>query len=145
MDSLLSEPPGKSKNTGVGSLSLLQGVFPTQESNQHLLHCRQILYHMNYQGRLWEKERNKQLFILFPSYSFLILHSRSQYMLLHFITFEGSLVQDTKKRAPYNLRFRQCSGVRTSFCCQAQINGLKAELVLSLWLCLYVFLCCFTH
>ena len=27
-DSLLSEPPGKSKNTGVGSLSLLRGNFP---------------------------------------------------------------------------------------------------------------------
>ena len=29
-----TEPPGKPKNTGVGSLSLLQGNFPTQESNQ---------------------------------------------------------------------------------------------------------------
>ena len=27
-DSLPSEPPGKSKNTGVGSLSLHQGIFP---------------------------------------------------------------------------------------------------------------------
>ena len=32
-DSFLSEAPGKPKNTGVGSLSLLQGIFPTQESN----------------------------------------------------------------------------------------------------------------
>ena len=32
------------QNTGVGSLSLLQGIFPTQGSNQRLLHCRQILY-----------------------------------------------------------------------------------------------------
>ena len=32
--SLLSEPAGKPKNTGVGSLSLLQGIFLTQESNQ---------------------------------------------------------------------------------------------------------------
>ena len=31
-------------NTGVGSLSLLQGIFPTQELNWGLLHCRQILY-----------------------------------------------------------------------------------------------------
>ena len=31
-DSLPSEPPGKPKNTGVGSLSLLKGIFPTQES-----------------------------------------------------------------------------------------------------------------
>ena len=35
---LQSEPPGKPKNTGVGSLSLLQGIFPTQESNLGLLH-----------------------------------------------------------------------------------------------------------
>ena len=32
-DSLLSEPPGKPKNTGVGSLSLLQQISPTQEWN----------------------------------------------------------------------------------------------------------------
>ena len=49
-DSLLTEPGGKSKNTGVGSLSPLQGVFPTQELNQGLLHCRQIVYQLNYQG-----------------------------------------------------------------------------------------------
>ena len=32
-DSLPSELPGKPKNTGVGSLSLLQEIFPTQEWN----------------------------------------------------------------------------------------------------------------
>ena len=32
-DSLPSEPPGKPKNTGVGRLSLLQGIFLTQDSN----------------------------------------------------------------------------------------------------------------
>ena len=42
--SLPSEPPGKPKNTGVDSLSLLQGIFPTQELNQGLLPCRWILY-----------------------------------------------------------------------------------------------------
>ena len=35
-DSLPAEPQGKPKNTGVGSLSLLQGIFPTQESNRDL-------------------------------------------------------------------------------------------------------------
>ena len=38
------------KNTGVGSHSLLQGIFPTQGSNLGLLHCRQILYHLSHQG-----------------------------------------------------------------------------------------------
>ena len=40
------------QNTGVGSLSLLQGIFPTQGSNPGLLHCRQILYQLSYQGSL---------------------------------------------------------------------------------------------
>ena len=49
-DSSPSEPPEKLKNTGVGSLSLLQGNFQTQESNQSLLHCRRILYQLSYGG-----------------------------------------------------------------------------------------------
>ena len=40
--------PGK--NTGVDCHSLLQGIFPTQGLNLGLLHCRQILYHLSYQG-----------------------------------------------------------------------------------------------
>ena len=76
-DSLPSEPPGKLKvyesgsdstqlcltlddpmdytpwnspgqNSGVGSLSLLQGIFPTQGSNPGLLHCRKILYQLSH-------------------------------------------------------------------------------------------------
>jgi len=38
------------KNIGVGCHSLLQGIFPTQGSNPGLPHCRQILYHLIYQG-----------------------------------------------------------------------------------------------
>ena len=38
------------QNSGVGSLSLLQGIFPTKELNQDLLHCRWILYQLSYQG-----------------------------------------------------------------------------------------------
>ena len=41
---------GKHKNTGVGILSLHQWIFPTQESNGDLLHCRWILYQLSYQG-----------------------------------------------------------------------------------------------
>ena len=43
-DSLPSEPQGKPKNTGVGSLSFLQGIFVTQDLNQGFLHCRCNLY-----------------------------------------------------------------------------------------------------
>ena len=49
-DSLPAEPQGKPKNTGVGSLSLLQWIFQTQESNQGLLHCTHILYQLSYEG-----------------------------------------------------------------------------------------------
>ena len=38
VDSLPAEPQGKPKNTGVGGLSRLQGIFLTQESNWGLLH-----------------------------------------------------------------------------------------------------------
>ena len=44
--------PGSSvhgKNTGVGSHSILQGIFPTQESNSGFPHCMQILYGLNHQ------------------------------------------------------------------------------------------------
>ena len=40
--------PGQ--NPGVGSLSLLQRIFPTQGLNSGLLHCRQILYQLSHQG-----------------------------------------------------------------------------------------------
>ena len=40
--------PGQ--NTGVGSLSLLQWIFSTQELNWGLLHCRWILYQLSYEG-----------------------------------------------------------------------------------------------
>ena len=46
--SVHGDSPGK--NSGLGCHSLLQGTFSTQESNRDLLHCRQILCQMSYQG-----------------------------------------------------------------------------------------------
>ena len=43
------DPPDK--NPQVGSLPLLQGNFPTQESNRGLLPCRRTLYQLSQQGR----------------------------------------------------------------------------------------------
>ena len=40
--------PGQ--NTGAGSCSLLQGIFPTKEPHWGLLHCRWILHQLSYQG-----------------------------------------------------------------------------------------------
>ena len=65
-DSSPSEPPGKPKNTGVGNLSLPQGIFWTPESNWGLLHCRWILYQLSYQGSPkpivdWKKKKKHNL------------------------------------------------------------------------------------
>ena len=56
-DPIDCSPPGTSvhwdspgKNTGVCCHALLQGIFPTLESNRGLLHCRRILYQLSYQG-----------------------------------------------------------------------------------------------
>ena len=38
------------RNTGVGSLSLLQGIFPTQGLNPGPLHCKRILYQLSLKG-----------------------------------------------------------------------------------------------
>jgi len=42
----MMDPPGQ--NSGVGSLSLLQGIFPTQGWKPGLLHCRRILYQLSH-------------------------------------------------------------------------------------------------
>ena len=46
----LYSPCNSGQNTGVGSLSRLQGIFPTQGSNQGLPHCRRILYQLSHKG-----------------------------------------------------------------------------------------------
>ena len=51
-DTLKAEPQRKPKNTGVGSLFLSQGIFPTQESNWGLLHCRLSLCLLIYEESL---------------------------------------------------------------------------------------------
>ena len=38
------------QNTGLGGLSLLQEIFPTQGSNPDLPHCRQMLYQLSHKG-----------------------------------------------------------------------------------------------
>ena len=97
-DSLSAEPQGKPKNTGVGSLSLLQWIFLTQELNQGLLHCRWILYQLSYQGTLVGdllKVFNKYLFpyllsgrsnlTLVPSALYATLYHIPQYYIFWFL------------------------------------------------------------
>ena len=47
---LYSPKNSPGQNIGVGSRSLLQGIFPTQGSNPGLPHCRQILHQLSHQG-----------------------------------------------------------------------------------------------
>ena len=47
-----SLPGSSGEDTGVGCYFLLQGIFPAQESNPGLLHCRKILYRLSYGGSL---------------------------------------------------------------------------------------------
>ena len=47
---------GEAQEYWSGWPSLLQGIFPTQESNWGLLHCRQILYQLSYEGNPREGE-----------------------------------------------------------------------------------------
>ena len=56
-DPMDHSPPGSSvhgdspgKNPGMGCNTLLQGIFLTQKSNPHLLHCRWILYWLSHRG-----------------------------------------------------------------------------------------------
>ena len=65
VDSLTAGLQGKPKNTVVGSLSLFQQIFPTQELNQGLLHCRQILYQLSYQGQEKNVQTLRLLTIIF--------------------------------------------------------------------------------
>ena len=53
------------KNTGVNRHPLPQKIFLTQGTNLGLLHCRQILYHLSYQGKhtlpqCWGREKKKK-------------------------------------------------------------------------------------
>ena len=82
-DSLPTEPQGKHKNTGVGSLSLLQRIFPTQESNRGLLHCRWIVYQLNYQGNPIPTQRSYKFLVQVISEYIMGLYHISEQNFVH--------------------------------------------------------------
>ena len=61
----------------------LQGIFPTQGSNPGLLHCRQILYHLNHEGRLFSKNKSiytylcLNIYILICQYLYVCTHTHT--------------------------------------------------------------------
>ena len=76
----------------VGSLSLLQGIFPTQGSNPGLLHCRWILYQLSHKGspRILEWVAHPFLQGIFPTQELKwdLLHYRQ---ILYQLSYQGSL------------------------------------------------------
>ena len=91
-----------------GSLSLLQGIFPAQELNQGLLHCRQLLYQLSYQrspsGSLSMEcqknagKRKRNNFFLFLSFlrwgnTFVVLMHGFSFHSVKIITTPGCLCQ----------------------------------------------------
>ena len=63
-DSLPSESSGKPKNTRVGSLSLLQGILPTQESNRGLLHCSRFFTSWATRESYWTNKNAKKCIMI---------------------------------------------------------------------------------
>ena len=80
--------PGQ--NTRVVSLSLLQGIFPTQGSNPGLPHCRWVLYQLSHKGipRLLEWEPSPSP-VIFPTQelNWGLLHCRQ---ILYQLSYQGS-------------------------------------------------------
>ena len=70
--SLYSLWTSPSRNTGVGSLFLLQGIFPTQGWSPGLLHCRRTLYQLTHKGsphKIYHpsKKKKKSIYISHPN------------------------------------------------------------------------------
>ena len=68
--------PGQ--NTGVGSLSLLQGIFPTQGLDSGLPHCGQVLYQLSHKGSPKRKQPILKGYILY-NYNYVTLWKRNNY------------------------------------------------------------------
>ena len=81
--------PGQ--NTGVGSLPLLQRIFPTQGSNPVLPHCRQILYQLSHKGSSgWiETHWTSNPGTMSPSWALYFRDSTLAFLYLSFLTMWG--------------------------------------------------------
>ena len=120
-DSLPPEPAGKPQNPGLGSLSLLQGIFPTQEPNEGLLHCRRILYQLS----LWGSVR---IIRVAPSGACL--------QATQVITGDWAELPVYKQQVPKSYLFYTCIRVRASVSHRLPLLPLhKSVLCVCLWVC----------
>ena len=95
----------QAKRTGAGCHFLLQGIFPIQESSPGLLHCRQILYQLSYQGSPQIESTN--LSSALDKLALANLHSMYQY-------YQQSICLKVKIRLRLP-RFRNCSHLTSSW------------------------------
>ena len=93
MDCIYSPWNSPGQNTGVGSLSLLQGIFPNQGSNPGLPHCKQILYQLSHKGSLSGVGSLSLLQGIFPTQEWnqSLLHCRQ---ILYQLSYQGSPTED---------------------------------------------------
>ena len=73
----------------MGSLSLLQGIFLTQELNQGVLHCRQILYQQSYREAQEYRRPKLKFMLLTKKSSVFFFHLRFTFCLYSILTFGG--------------------------------------------------------
>ena len=91
VDSLPAEPPGKPKNTGVDSLSLLQWMLPTQEWKWCVLYCRWILYQLSYRELVFNEYRVSGKMKKFQRQKLVGLHNDVNYLMPQNYTLEKQL------------------------------------------------------
>ena len=95
-DGLYSPWNSPGQNTGVGSLSLLQGIFSTQGSNPGLPLCRQILYQPSLPGKPKNTEVGSLSILqrIFPTQELNrgLPHCRR---ILYQLSFEGSFIHSS--------------------------------------------------
>ena len=92
---------------GVGSLFLLQGIFPTLWMNSGLLHCRQILYHVSHQGSLIKKSLDtfchSKNFTIFSQFSSVQSLSRVRLFATPWIAARQASLSTTNSRSSLRL------------------------------------------
>ena len=84
--------PGQ--NTGVGSLSLLQGIFPTQGSSPGLPHCRRILYLLSHKG---SPSKQPQIKCLHLSNTTIVATVSNQFIHIYTVGSSNKIIQNLKE------------------------------------------------
>ena len=119
--------PGQ--NTGVGSLSLLQGIFPTQGLNIGLPHCRWILYQLNHKGnpRILEWVALSLLQGIFPTQELNrdLLHCRR---VLHQLSYQGNPSSEYSGLIPFSIDWFDLLAVQETLTL-LQHHSLKASVL----------------